>query len=207
MAGHCCAPAAAASRARDPRYRRILWIALLVNAAMFVVELVGGIHASSSAVLADAIDFFGDAANYGVSLAVLSLGVRWRATAALLKGVCMAAFGSFVLINTGFTAWAGTVPEAATMGVIGLLALCANLSVAALLYAYRTGDANMRSVWLCTRNDAIGNVAVMAAALAVFNTGGGWPDWLVAALMGSLALSAGTSVVRQARAELKMASA
>ncbi|HVL74481.1 MAG TPA: cation transporter [Noviherbaspirillum sp.] len=199
MSAHCChAPVAT----RDPKYRRALWIALVVNALMFGVEIAGGLHAGSAALLADAVDFFGDAANYGVSLFVLSMALAWRARAALLKGVCMGAFGIFVLGHAGWSISTGQAPEATTMGAIGALALLANLSVAALLYAYREGDANMRSVWLCTRNDAIGNVAVLIAALGVFGTGSGWPDWGVALLMGSLALSAGISVIRQARGEL-----
>ncbi|KNZ31032.1 MAG: cation transporter [Methylibium sp. NZG] len=185
-----------------PRYRRVLWVALTVNAAMFAVEIAAGLTAASAALLADAIDFFGDAANYGVSLAVLAMAPVWRSRAALVKGLTMGAFGIFVLGRAAWGLGSGTVPEAATMGVVGALALAANLGVAALLYAYREGDANMRSVWLCTRNDAIGNVAVLLAALGVFGTGTAWPDLLVAALMGGLAVAAAVSVVRAARREL-----
>ena len=190
-------------QAASPRYRRILWVALVVNAAMFGVEVSAGLSAASTALLADAIDFFGDAANYGVSLWVLGMALVWRARAALLKGLTMGVFGFFVLVNAGLSALAGTVPEPATMGVVGALALVANVSVAALLYAWRDGDANMRSVWLCSRNDAIGNVAVMVAALGVFGTGSGWPDLLVAAVMGVVAIVSAVSVVRQARGELR----
>lgn len=203
MSAHCCAHLPAPSPARDPRYRRALWIALLVNAAMFGVELVGGMHSGSTSLLADALDFFGDAANYGVSLLVLSMAAAWRSRAALLKGLSMGAFGCFVLAQTAWSIAQGIPPEPATMGIVGLLALLANLGVAALLYAYRSGDANMRSVWLCTRNDAIGNAAVMLAAAGVFGTGSGWPDWSVAALMSALALSASYTVVRGALAELR----
>ncbi|HEY0846996.1 MAG TPA: cation transporter, partial [Noviherbaspirillum sp.] len=159
-------------------------------------------QSSSSSLLADAIDFFGDAANYGVSLLVLSLGALWRSRAALAKGLTMGAFGIFVLAKTTWSIASGTLPEPVTMGVIGLLALAANLSVAGFLYAFRDGDANMRSVWLCTRNDAIGNVLVMFAAAGVFSTQSGWPDWIVAGVMGALALSAAISVVRHARQEM-----
>lgn len=200
MSARCCNHAP--PPARNPKYRRALWIALAVNALMAVVEIGGSAAAGSASLLADAIDFFGDAANYGVSLYVLALGAVWRARAALLKGACMGAFGVFVLAHAAWSVAAGTPPEPATMGIIGLLALLANLSVAVLLYAWRDGDANMRSVWLCTRNDAIGNVAVLVAAAGVFGTGSGWPDWGVAALMGTLALSAARTVIRQARAEL-----
>lgn len=202
MSDHCCAHACEPNAASDPRYRRALWIALVVNAGMFAVEFVGGTWTGSTSVLADSVDFFGDAANYGVSLLVLGMASHWRSRAALLKALCMGAFGVFVLGKTAWSISTGTVPQPAAMGIIGALALVANLSVAGLLYAYRSGDANMRSVWLCTRNDAIGNVAVMLAAAGVFGTQSGWPDWIVAALMGALALSAAISVLRHARDEL-----
>ena len=201
-----CSPACH-TNASNPRYRKILWIALLANLAMFGVELAAGFASSSTSLLADAIDFFGDAANYGVSLAVLSAGLLLRARAALLKGVCMMAFGLFVLGRAGWMFSQGGVPDAVTMGSIGLLALITNVAVAAMLYAYREGDANMRSVWLCSRNDAIGNIAVMLAAFGVAGTGSAWPDLLVAGGMAALALSGGWSVVRQARGEIHQAHA
>ncbi len=199
---HGCAASTAAAA---PRYRRVLWVALLVNAAMFGVEVYAGLAAGSAALLADALDFAGDAANYGVSLFVLAMGASARARAALLKGWSMGLFGLFVLVRAAWGWSQGTPPDAATMGLVGALALVANLGVALLLYAWREGDANMRSVWLCTRNDAIGNLAVLAAALGVFGTGQVWPDLLVAAVMATLALSAAFSVVRQARDELRRA--
>lgn len=202
MSDHCCASGCSSNAARTPRYRRALWIALVINAAMFFIEIAGSAQASSSSLLADAIDFFGDAANYAVSLLVLGLGALWRSRAALVKGLTMGAFGVFVLGRTAWSIATGTVPEPMTMGVVGFLALTANLSVAGLLYAFRDGDANMRSVWLCTRNDAIGNMLVMLAAAGVFSTHSGWPDWIVAGVMGVLALSAAISVVRHARAEI-----
>ncbi len=190
--------------ALDPKYRKILWFALVVNAAMFTIELSAGFSSGSVSLLADAIDFLGDAANYGVSLAVLTMAMAWRSKAALLKGVCMLGFGLFVLGRTVWAAKAGLVPEASTMGAIGFLALTANIFVALLLYNYRTGDANMRSVWLCSRNDAFGNIAVMLAALGVFGTGSAWPDLAVAAGMAGLAIWGGWSVVQHAMLELKM---
>ena len=187
-------------------YRRVLWAALVINAGMFLVELIGGWQAGSLALLADAIDFFGDAVNYGLSLAVLGMALSGRAKAALFKGLTMLGFGVFVLGKAVWSWHSGVLPEPATMGAIGLLALLANVSVAWMLYAWREGDANMRSVWLCSRNDAIGNVAVMLAALGVFGTGSAWPDLAVAALMALLALWAGQSVVRQALAEMRLSS-
>ena len=193
--------------ANSPRYRKILWVALIVNLAMFVIEISAGFKSGSTSLLADAIDFFGDAANYGVSLAVLSAGVVLRARAAFLKGVCMMAFGLFVLGRAAWMHSLGGTPEALTMGSIGFLALVANVAVAAMLYAYREGDANMRSVWLCSRNDAIGNIAVMLAALGVVGTGSAWPDLLVACGMAMLALTGGWSVLAQALREMKLPAA
>ena len=205
MSAHCCNHDASAAQANSPRYRKILWLALVINLAMFAVEIAAGLSSGSVSLLADAIDFFGDAANYAVTLAVLSLGLAWRSRAALLKSASMLAFGVFVLGRAAWAATQGGAPEALTMGAIGLLALVANVLVATMLYAYREGDANMRSVWLCSRNDALGNLAVMLAALGVFGTGSAWPDLAVAAVMGGLAIWGGWSVFGQARAELKSA--
>jgi Co/Zn/Cd efflux system component len=188
--------------ASPPGYRRVLWIALLANAAMFIVEIATGLNSGSVSLLADAIDFFGDAANCGLTLAVLSKGPLWRGRAALLKAASMLGFGIVVMGKALWSAHLGVPPEPVVMGVVGALALAANLGVAALLYAFREGDANMRGVWLCTRNDALGNVAVMLAALGVFGTGTAWPDLVVAVAMSALAISGGWSVMRQARREL-----
>lgn len=207
MPSCCNGPLCAAEGQANARFRKALWIALGVNAAMFCVEIVGGLSAGSVALWADAVDFAGDAANYGLSLAVMSFGFAWRARSALLKGMCMAAFGVLVLGRTLWNLHLGIVPEPVTMGVIGGLALLANLSVAALLYAHREGDANRKSVWLCSRNDAIGNVAVMAAAAGVMGTGSGWADIGVALAMAGLGLWSGVAVIRQARAELTRANA
>jgi Co/Zn/Cd efflux system component len=207
MSAHCCEHDTPAPQTVIdlPRYRRVLWLALLVNAAMFAIEVAGGIRSGSLSLLADAVDFAGDALNYGVSLAVLAAAVVWRARAALAKAASMMGFGVFVLGSALWNVWHGEVPVAATMGVVAVMALAANLGVAWMLYAFREGDANMRSVWLCTRNDAIGNLAVMAAALGVFGTGAAWPDLAVAGLMATLALRGGWQVLEQARREIKCA--
>lgn len=204
MSAHCCNHEipAAVKLVNLPRYRRVLWIALVVNAAMFLVEIAGGVSSGSLSLLADAMDFAGDALNYGVSLAVLAAAVAWRARAAMLKAASMIGFGLFVLGSALWNVWHGDVPNASTMSAVAVLALVANLSVAWMLYAFREGDANMRSVWLCTRNDAISNLAVMAAALGVFGTGTAWPDLGVAGLMAALALHGGWQVQRQARREM-----
>ena len=199
MSAGCHAP----GPATDPAYRRVLVFALLINAAMFGIEFAAGFSAQSQALKADALDFFGDAANYAVSLFVLARSLRWRASAALVKGVAMGLFGLWVSYEVVRHLVAGTVPEAATMGIVGVLALAANVWVAVMLWRWRAGDSNMRSVWLCSRNDAIGNLAVLAAAAAVGIAGSGWPDLAVAALMAGLALWSSGQVIAAAVAELR----
>jgi len=204
MSTHCCDHVAPKLDAivNLARYRKILWIALLVNAAMFLVEIVAGVQSESLSLLADAVDFAGDAMNYAVSLAVLASALAWRARAAMLKALSMMGFGLYVLSAALWSVWNGGMPLATTMGAIALVALVANIAVAWMLYAFREGDANMRSVWLCSRNDAIGNLAVFIAALGVFGTGSAWPDLAVASLMAALALHGGWTVLQQARGEL-----
>ena len=200
----CCPIDTCASGvAATGRYRAILWIVLAINAVMFLVEIIAGLAAGSAALQADALDFFADAANYGISLFVLGLGIRWRARAALVKGASMGLFGLWVIGSVIWHALNGTVPGWATMGIVGMAALAANAACLALLYAWRDGDANMRSVWICSRNDVIANMAVLAAALGVFGTGTGWPDITVAAVMAGLAIQGATVVIRQARDELR----
>jgi Co/Zn/Cd efflux system component len=212
MSEDCCAPPEPPARAQDgqaqaeqARWRRTLWMVLAINAVMFVVEVAAGLLARSSALQADALDFFGDAANYAISLGVLGMAASVRAKAALFKGVSMGAFGVWVL---GVAVWNmayGVVPEAPAMGAIGLLALVANLACLYLLTGFRTGDANMQSVWVCARNDVIGNFAVLVAAGSVIGTGTGFPDAIVAAIMGTMALFGAWQIVQQARSELKAA--
>lgn len=186
----------------DPRWRRALWIALAVNFGMFAVEIVAGITGGSKALQADALDFFGDAANYAISLGVAGMALAWRARAALLKGATLVLLGVYILVATAWAVIHGANPEAEIMGAIGVAALIANMAVAVMLYRFRTGDANMRSVWICSRNDAIGNVAVVLAAAGVFGTGTAWPDLIVAALMAGLGIWGGVQIIGQARGEL-----
>lgn len=185
----------------NSKFRTALWIALLINLTLFGVELIGGAYAHSSALWADALDFFGDAVNYGISLAVIGASLYWRATVALIKGLTMAVFGLVVIGKVIYAFMQGIPPEAITMGIIGVLALIANVVTAIILYAFRDGDANMKSVWLCSRNDAIGNVAVIFAAVGVFGTGSLWPDVIVAVIMAGLGLTAGYQIVKQALTE------
>ena len=200
MSAKCCGPAS--NPLKSPRWRRALWIALGVNAGMFALEIGAGIASESMALLADALDFLGDAANYAISLGVAGMALAWRARAALLKGVTLALFGIWLIGAAIWAAVVGTTPQAPVMGAVGVAALLANVAVAALLYRFREGDANMRSVWICSRNDAIGNVAVVAAALGVFGTGTAWPDLVVAGMMAGLSIWGGTQIVAQARTEL-----
>nr|WP_314370499.1 cation transporter [uncultured Acinetobacter sp.] len=204
MAGCGCNTACGPAKKISPKFRKALWIALVLNALMFFVEIIGGSHARSVSLWADALDFAGDAANYAISLAVLSMTLYWRATAALLKGITMAVFGIFVMMKVMWTWWLGITPEPILMGTIGVLALVVNVVVALMLYAFRDGDANMRSVWLCSRNDAIGNIAVIIAAVGVFRTGTMFPDLIVAFIIAYLGVSSGLSVIQQARAERKI---
>jgi Co/Zn/Cd efflux system component len=201
MSGNCC-NLTPENHLRDKRYRGVLWAALGINAAMFLIEVVAGLVAGSASLQADALDFFADAANYGLSLFVVGMALHYRAKAALAKGMTMGFFGVWVLATSIWHAAYGTVPEAVAMGVVGFAALLANAASFALLWAYRAGDSNMRSVWLCSRNDVIGNFAVLLAALGVFGTGTGWPDVIVASIMGGLALQGAWHVMRQASGEL-----
>lgn len=203
MAEDCCNAGCNANKVPSTRFKKVLWTALAINLAMFVVEVAGGISSGSVSLMADAMDFLGDAANYAISLVVLPLGIVWRARAALIKGTTMGVFAIFVLGNALWSFLHGGVPEPYTMGIIAVIALIANISVALMLYAFRDGDANMRSVWLCSRNDAIGNMAVMLAALGVLGMGSAWPDLLVAVIIAGLSLSSGMQVLKQAITEIR----
>jgi Co/Zn/Cd efflux system component len=170
---------------------------------MFAIEVAAGLAAGSASLQADALDFLGDAGNYAISLFVVGMALRYRATAALLKGATMGVFGLWVLGVTAWHIWHGTLPEALTMGAVGTAALLANAASFGLLWAYRAGDSNMRSAWICTRNDVLGNLAVLLAALGVFGTGTGWPDLIVAGAMAVLALQGAALVVKHALSELR----
>ncbi|MGC1320326.1 MAG: cation transporter [Pseudolabrys sp.] len=187
-------------------YRRVLWAVLAINAAMVLVEIGAGVAAGSASLQADALDFFGDAANYAISLLVVGMVLRYRALTALAKGTTMGLFGLWIIGTAIWHALHGTLPNAYTMGAIGFAALAANAISFGLLWAYRDGDANMRSAWICTRNDVLGNLAVLLAAAGVFGTGTGWPDIIVATIMASLALQGSWLVVQQSLRELRQGS-
>jgi len=202
MSASCCGQAHDPHRGSES-YRRVLWAVLAINAAMFGVEVVAGLAAGSASLQADALDFLGDAGNYIISLLVVGMALRYRAMAAFAKGTTMGLFGLWVIGMTAWHAWQGTVPEAFTMGAVGVAALLANATSFALLWAYREGDSNMRSAWVCTRNDVLGNIAVLLAALGVFGTGTGWPDIAVAAIMAALALQGAWIVIGHSWSELR----
>ena len=184
-------------------YKRALWAVIAINATMFVVEMTAGALAGSQALKADALDFLGDTATYSITLFVIGMPLVWRARAALFKGLSLGAMGLWVLGSTTYHVLLLGVPQAEVMGAIGLLALVANLTSVLLLLKYREGDANVRSVWLCSRNDAIGNLAVILAASGVWATGTAWPDLVVAGIMASLFLWSSAQIVRQALTELR----
>lgn len=186
-------------------YKRRLWLVIAINAAMFATEMIAGAVAGSVAMWADALDFLADAATYGLSLAVIGMAIVVRARVALIKGVSLTLMGLWVFGATIWQVFVTGVPRAEIMGAIGFLALFANLASVLILMRYRNGDANVRSVWLCSRNDAIGNIAVMLAALGVWGTATKWPDLVVAAFMAALFLSSSIQIVRQALAEMKAA--
>ena len=205
MAGCCSDPAPSGSDFRLDR--RILGLVLGINGTMFVVELAAGWHAESVALQADALDFLGDSLNYAITLFVMSRSLAWRAGTAMLKGLTMVGFGIFVLLASLGHALAGSAPEASVMGVVGALAFLANLISAVLLFRFRAGESNLRAVWLCSRNDAIGNLAVIAAAAGVYLSATPWPDLAVGVVIAILAIGSGGSVIRQARAEMRQAPA
>lgn len=205
MGASCCGNQTSDDPHRgNPNYRRVLWAVLVINLAMFAVEIGAGLAAGSASLQADALDFLGDAGNYAISLFVIGMALRYRAMAALAKGGTMGLFGLWVVGMALWHAYVGTVPEAPVMGIVGLAALAANVGAFALLWVYREGDANMRSAWLCSRNDVLGNCAVLLAALGVFGTGTGWPDVIVALIMAALALQGAYLVIRQSLSELSM---
>lgn len=183
-------------------YKRTLRAVIAINGSMFLVEMGAGVFAGSRALQADALDFLGDTATYGITMLVIGMPIFWRARAALLKGLSLAAMGLWVLGSTAYNVLFLGAPQAEIMGAVGFLALTANLTSVVLLLKYRDGDANVRSVWLCSRNDAIGNVAVMGAASGVWASRTAWPDLIVAGLMASLFLWSSVQICRQAFREL-----
>lgn len=205
MSGCCDGDAAAQFAGESRAYKRVIWLVIAINAAMFVVEVTAGALAQSQALQADALDFLGDVATYTLSLAVIGRTLALRASAALFKGLMLALLGLWVLASTLYRVFVLSMPDEMVMGSVGLMAFVANLTAAVLLMRWRNGDANVRSVWLCSRNDAIGNVAVIGAAIAVGWTASAWPDLVVAGALATLFMHSAVKVTRQARKELAFA--
>lgn len=193
----CCGPGPKFDGV-SPSFRRRLWLVITINAAMFLVEMSAGTVAGSQALRADALDFLADATTYGISLAVIGTSLNKRSAAAVLKGTSLSLMATWVLGSTAWHVFVDGIPKAEVMGVVGLLALLANLTSVLILVRYRDGDANIRSVWLCSRNDAIGNIAVMIAALGVWGAATAWPDLIVAAIMATLFMTSSVQILRQA---------
>ncbi|MDA0339694.1 MAG: cation transporter [Proteobacteria bacterium] len=203
MSAHCHDHGVDEHQAQDKQYRNILWIVFVLNAGMFGVEIIAGALVGSVSLQADALDFFADAGNYLIALFVLGRSIQWRAGAALFKGSAMGVFGLYVLGFSLYQTMSDTVPVAPVMGIVGTLALIANVASAVLLFRHRGGDSNRQSVWLCSRNDAIANVAVIVAAGLVYLTATHWPDLVVGFFMAALSLHSAWEIIRQATSELK----
>jgi len=199
----CCSGGVPVFDGMDPRYKRVLWTVIGLNGAMFLTEMAAGQLAGSQALKADALDFLADTITYGLSLAVIGASLRTRATAALFKGLSLSLMAFWVFGSTLYQTLVLGVPSAEVMGIVGFMALAANVASVAFLMPYKDGDANVRSVWLCSRNDAIGNIVVMVAALGVWGTATAWPDLIVAGLMAGIFLSSSVQILRQAWAEYK----
>ncbi|MCB1972246.1 MAG: cation transporter [Geminicoccaceae bacterium] len=200
----CCGHDHGTFDGTSPGFRRALWIVIVINAGMFLVEMTAGSLSQSQALKADALDFLADSLTYGISLMVLGKSLRVRATAALLKGSSLLLMGLWVFGSTLYRVLVPGIPDAPVMGIVGVMALLANVASVLILMRYKDGDANVRSVWLCSRNDAIGNVAVLVAAGAVTFVGHGWPDLLVATMMAGLFLWSSIQIIRQAQGEWRL---
>lgn len=188
------------------KFRQVLWIVFVINLIMFIVEFGTAFFANSVSLQADALDFLADSMTYGVTLLVLGSSLKARATVAMLKGISMGVLGIWIFARTAVNAQDAIVPLAGVMGTVGIVALVANVVSAFLLFKFRSGDSNMRSIWLCSRNDAIGNMAIIMAASGVFALDSGWPDFVVAVLMATLSLVASVQIIKQANNELKTVS-
>jgi len=199
MAQHCCGNTEFTGL--DPAYKRILWLIIVINGTMFGVEMVAGILAQSQALQADALDFIGDTLSYSISLWAIGKAVSIRSNAALFKGFTLTLMSLWVVGSTIYRIFVMNSPEPFTMGTIAVAAFTANLISVLLLMRYKDGDANVRSVWLCSRNDAIGNLIVLVAASGVWYSNSAWPDLIVAGIMAGLFLSSAWQITTQALRE------
>lgn len=199
MAGSCCSEDDVHVRRLQQRQARTLWVVLAINAFMFVTEFVAGWLAGSTALLGDSLDMLGDALVYGLSLFVVAKSLRWKAVSAGVKGVIMLGFGLLVLADAAYKIVAGSAPEATPMMAIGAVALAANIVCLLLLTRHRTDDVNMRSSWICSRNDLFANTGVIGAGVLVMMTGSIWPDIAVGVAIALLFLRSSVGVLRDAR--------
>lgn len=188
-----------------PAYRRALWIVIGLNVGYGLVEMAGGFISGSQALKADALDFLGDGLISFLGLLAIGWSLPWRARSALLQGLFLAALGVGVLATTGYRVLVLNQPEAELMGLFAIVALAVNVAAAAVLIPHREGDANVRAVWLFSRNDAIGNLAVVIAAGLVWWSGTAWPDLAVAVVIAGLFLQSAWSIIRNAHADLRKA--
>ncbi|WP_419852513.1 cation diffusion facilitator family transporter [Actinobacillus pleuropneumoniae] len=189
---------------QSSKYKKALWIVLILNLSMFFVEIVMGVKSGSTSLLSDSLDFLGDSANYLISLIVLPMALSYRAKASMIKGLTMGGFGLFILMTTIYRVFYGEMPSSSEMSIVGFLALLVNVSAVLILLKFRDGDSNVRSVWVCSRNDAIGNVAVILAGMAVYLFQSKYPDLIVAFVLAFLALQASQEIIKRAWAELKV---
>ena len=189
---------------QSPKYKKAWWIVLILNLSMFFVEIVMGVKSGSTSLLSDSLDFLGDSANYLISLIVLPMALSYRAKASMVKGLTMGGFGLFILMTTIYRVFYGEMPSYSEISIVGFLALLVNVSALLILLKFRDGDSNVRSVWVCSRNDAIGNVAVILAGMAVYFFQSKYPDLIVAFVLAFLALQASQEIIKRAWAELKV---
>jgi cation diffusion facilitator family transporter len=203
--GDCCVPKDLTQA--TPAYRRALWIVVALNVGMGVAEMIGGFLAGSQALKADALDFFGDGVITLFGLLAFGWSLTWRARAALTQGVFLGVMGIGVIVTTAYRVLVLHTPEADIMGLFGVIALAVNVTAALVLIPHRTGDANVRAVWLFSRNDALGNIAVVMAAGLVAWTGTAWPDLVVAAVIAGLFLQSAWSILKDARRDLRQVEA
>lgn len=203
MSASCCGPKDINIKEVNKNFKKALWVALILNFSMFILENFQGILSHSLSLRADAIDFLGDSVNYFVTLFVLNSAIRKKAAVSFAKALFMFGFGVWVLIEAVIRFNSNTIPDSFTMSWVGILALAVNASVAFILYKFRDGDSNMQSVWLCSRNDAIGNLAVVLASVGVYYFHSKWPDLIVALFMASLSVSASFKVFMLVKQEFR----
>ena len=200
----CCETKAQEIAALRGKHKTVLTMVLTINAVLFLVEATAGLLGNSTALLADSLDMLGDSLVYAFSLCVLWRSAAWKAKAALLKGAIMAVFGAGVLLEVSYKMISGIVPSAATMGIIGTVVLLGNGICFLLLFRHRSDDLNMRSTWLCSRNDILANLSVLVAAIGVREFAASWPDVLVGAAIAALFLRSAFTVLRESFLELRI---